>query len=42
MGLDMYLTANEYVSRTKRDPYGPDTPKENKLFMNLLTVVRVG
>ena len=34
MGLDMYLTANEYVSRTKRDESGlrPDTPQENHLF----------
>jgi hypothetical protein len=37
MGLDMYLTANEYVSRTQRDPQGLsyDTPKENELFYNL-------
>ena len=37
MGLDMYLTANEYVSRTKRDASGlsPDTPKENELFTQL-------
>ena len=37
MGLDMYLTANEYVSRTLRDPNGLsiDTPKENKLFTEL-------
>ena len=37
MGLDMYLTANEYVSRTQRDPQGLsyDTPKENDLFYNL-------
>ena len=37
MGLDMYLTANEYVSRTQRDPNGLsiDTPKENKLFTEL-------
>ena len=34
MGLDMYLTANEYVSRTMRDESGlrPDTPQENHLF----------
>ena len=37
MGLDMYLTANEYVSRAARDRNGllPDTPKENKLFTEL-------
>lgn len=37
MGLDMYLTANEYVARTARDENGllPDTPKENKLFTEL-------
>ena len=37
MGLDMYLTANEYVSRTKRDASGlsPDTPKLNELFVSL-------
>ena len=37
MGLDMYLTANEYVSRTQRDPSGlsPDTPKRNPLFDTL-------
>ena len=37
MGLDMYLTANEYVSRTKRDPNGLsyDTPKENEFFTAL-------
>ena len=33
MGLDMYLTANEYVSRTLRDPNGLsiDTPKEKQV-----------
>ncbi len=33
----MYLTANEYVSRTKRDERGLsyDTPKENDLFTQL-------
>ena len=37
MGLDMYLTANEYVSRTQRDPQGLsyDTPKRNPLFDTL-------
>ena len=37
MGLDMYLTANEYVSRTKRDSSGlsPDTPEQNELFVEL-------
>ena len=37
MGLDMYLTANEYVSRTMRDPNGLsiDTPKRNELFDTL-------
>ncbi len=36
MGLDQYLTANEYVGRTKRDPKGlSDTPKENELFYDL-------
>ena len=37
MGLDMYLTANEYVSRTGRDATGllPDTPKNNPLFDTL-------
>ena len=37
MGLDMYLTANEYVSRTQRDPQGLsyDTPKDNELFYDL-------
>jgi hypothetical protein len=37
MGLDMYLTANEYVSRTQRDPQGLsyDTPKRNALFDTL-------
>ena len=37
MGLDMYLTANEYVSRTKRDSSGlsPDTPEQNELFIEL-------
>ena len=37
MGLDQYLTANEYVSRTKRDSSGlsPDTPEQNKLFIEL-------
>ena len=37
MGLDQYLTANEYVSRTQRDASGlsPDTPKENELFTQL-------
>jgi len=37
MGLDMYLTANEYVSRTKRDESGlrPDTPQANPLFETL-------
>ena len=37
IGLDQYLTANEYVSRTKRDPQGLsyDTPKENELFYDL-------
>ena len=37
MGLDMYLTANEYVSRTTRDASGlsPDTPKRNPLFDTL-------
>ena len=37
MGLDMYLTANEYVSRTKRDASGlsPDTPQQNELFVQL-------
>ena len=36
MGLDMYLTANEYVSRTRRkdDLYG-NTPEENPLFYDL-------
>ena len=37
MGLDSYLTANEYVSRTERDPRGLsyDTPKRNALFDTL-------
>ena len=37
MGLDMYLTANEYVSRTKRDESGLriDTPQVNELFQQL-------
>ena len=37
MGLDMYLTANEYVARTARDKSGllPDTPKQNELFIEL-------
>ena len=35
MGLDMYLTANEYVSRTKRNDLLGDTPKENELFYDL-------
>ncbi len=37
MGLDMYLTANEYVSRTKRNENGmlPDTPQQNELFIQL-------
>ena len=37
MGLDMYLTASEYVSRTERDPQGLsyDTPKANPLFETL-------
>ena len=35
MGLDSYLTANEYVSRTQRDSLLGDTPKENKLFTEL-------
>ena len=35
MGLDQYLTANEYVSRTKRDSLLGDTPKENELFTQL-------
>ena len=37
MGLDMYLTATEYVSRTGRDPRGLsyDTPKRNALFDTL-------
>jgi hypothetical protein len=35
MGLDMYLTANEYVSRTKRDNLMGDAPKRNELFDTL-------
>ena len=35
MGLDMYLTANEYVSRTKRDDLMGDAPKQNELFVEL-------
>ena len=37
MGLDMYLTANEYVTRTKRDESGLriDTPQQNELFVSL-------
>ena len=35
MGLDMYLTASEYVQRTKRDIIQGDTPKENEFFTEL-------
>ena len=36
MGLDMYLTISEYVSRTGRDNLRPDKPKENPVFQELV------
>ena len=36
MGLDMYLTISEYVSRTMRDPIQGDAPKDNPLFQELV------
>ena len=35
MGLDMYLTASEYVTRTKRDIIQGDAPKQNEFFTEL-------
>ena len=36
MGLDMYLTISEYVSRTKRDDMSGDAPVANPLFQELV------
>ena len=36
MGLDMYLTISEYVSKTTRDHLRPDTPKSNPVYEKLV------
>ena len=36
MGLDMYLTISEHVTRTKRDNLMGDAPKANPLFEELV------
>lgn len=36
MGLDMYLTISEYVSKTTRDHLRPDTPKSNPVYEQLV------
>ena len=36
MGLDMYLTISEYVTRTKRDNLMGDAPASNPLFEELV------
>ena len=36
MGLDMYLTISEYVSKTTRDESRPDSPKSNPLYEQLV------
>ena len=36
MGLDMYLTINEYVSKTTRDELRPDSPKANPVYEQLV------
>ena len=36
MGLDMYLTISEYVSRTTRNELRPDSPKANPVFEQLV------